>query len=399
LVIGADSIGYRSRNHVAVAVAWMMSAGAILVAIAGVTAPLGLRDDIIARVSKPAYFQFVNDQTAWGRVTMPRPDRRFGRYCEFGQRINCPGQFNGVDFVETEPGRWESQRRTNDSFIDTTIPENYTSMFSSATSDPGNTLSGLFDIQYRRYSLSRVDLIDDGEPRVQGDFRFIENLIAEDNIHIRDGLVIDMRENPGVGLRNHTVPTDLPFGGTWSEDLTWLEPVSQCVDTNLTIEIRYVDTVEDFGSNEEIYIIDRGAFGGLSREVLEAAPWGDNQTLDLVGRAHRAARMYNVFAADFLNVSLPLNSDEGTMPRFEVDLSLNSTQNMDTQLFSTLDPELISVSEIKGFGGLSTFENQTIEPPRNFVDAYPNGLRKLFASNYTAIGEHLLTSLPVAAIL
>ena len=95
----------------------------------------------------------------------------FGRYCEFGRRINCPGQYQGVDFVEVSPGRLQSVKQDASSTINTTIPANITEMFTSATSGSGNTLSGLFDIQYRRWRISFADIIDHGKGVVEGDFR------------------------------------------------------------------------------------------------------------------------------------------------------------------------------------------------------------------------------------
>jgi hypothetical protein len=365
-----------------------MTLGAILIAVAGVSTPLGLRNEIVPVEAEPVLFQYTKDPSSWGRATMVRPNANFSRYCEFGRRINCPGQYNGVDFVEVSPGLFESVQSNDDSFIDTTIPANFTEMFSSATSDPGNTLSGLFDIQYRRWKMERVDIIDNGRPRVRSDEQFVENMIPQNDVLIREGVIIDTRENPGVGFRNHTVPVDLSNGGTWTEDLTWLEPTSECVDTNLTIEIRIEDSTEEFGALSSVYLIDRGAFRELDYSALEGPVWTDNQTLDLFGRAHRAARMYNVFVADFLGLNLPLDPDNNTIPDIPADTgNINDTMNLDTLLFTSLDPQLIRLSEIQSVDGNFLSDPQSIEPPDDFIDAYENGLRKLWASNHTAIGK------------
>jgi hypothetical protein len=67
-----------------------------------------------------------------------------------------------------------------------------------------------------------------------------ESLILRDDIFAIDGLVVDLNtKNPGIGLWDHTVPS-LRHGGTWLQEMLWFEPVSSCVDTNVTVD--YVRT-------------------------------------------------------------------------------------------------------------------------------------------------------------
>jgi len=359
-----------------------MTLGAALVILAGVVTPLGLRDEIVPGPTQPAKFEYVRDPTSWGKITPERPNLRFGRSCEYGRRINCPGQYQGVDFVEISPGVLQSVKRDNSSTVNTTIPANYTVMFSSATSDARNTVSGLFDVQYRRWTVTLTDIIDNGEPRVAGDYRYIELLIPQDDILLKEGLIVDVRDNPGIGFRNHTVPTGLAYGGTWSEDLTWLEPVTRCADANLTVEIKIEATKDSFGKNQTISLVDRGAFRDLDITALETRLWADNQTLDLFGRAHKAARMYNVLAARFLNVSLPFNSSVGTIPTIDV---ANSTLDFNSLIFSDLGRNDIGIDELSGLDNSISGADPNVPLPDNFVPHYPDGFRRLFASNLTAI--------------
>jgi hypothetical protein len=390
LILRADSVGTAHRSRTTVAVSGTTTLAALLLVVAGVLAPLGLRDEIVPGPSQPVRFEYVRDPTSWGKITPVRPELRFSRHCEYGRRINCPGQYQGVDFVEKPPGsgNFTSVRASNASFVNTTLPVNYTAMFASATSDAGNTVSGMFDIQYRRWTVRFVDIIDNGEPEVQGDYRYIELLIPQDDILLKEGLIVNLRDNPGVGFRNHTVPVGLEYGGTWREDLTWLEPVTSCADTNLTIEVEIQD-VEGFTDNTTISLVDRGAFRDLDLGALETRPWVDNQTLDLFGRAHKAARMYNVLAAHFLNVSLP---QSGTIPKIVVgdspfDSNLRSYNSL---LFSDVNRDNIMLGQIAGLG--SSYSNNTnltsVKPPAGFVPRYPDGWRRLFASNFTAISRY-----------
>ena len=248
-----------------------------------------------------------------------------------------------------------------------------------------------------RQKLTHDGVVDHGEPQIQGDYRYIELLIPQEKILLREGLIIDLKDNPGIGFRNHTVPIGLAHGGTWQEDLTWLEPVTSCVDTNLTLEIKIADTLDSFLDNTTITLIDRGAFRGLDLSALETRPWGDNQSLDLYGRAHKAARMFNVLTAKFLNVSLPLDPGVETIPSISVandtlDLNLRKYNQI---IFSSLARDQILMDQIVSLGRaefkLSNSTNSTsdIPPPADFVPRYPDGWRKLWVSNYTAISTYL----------
>lgn len=388
MLLQADAVASRHHSLSTVAVSWTMTLGAVLLVVAGVVTPLGLRDEIVPGTTQPVDFQYARDLSAWGPITPVRPDLKYGRHCEFGRRINCPGQFQGVDFVETSPGILQSVKRDNSSTVNTTIPANYTEMFASATGDPGNTISGMFDVQYRRWKVNYEDIIDHGEPQAQGDYRYIELLIPQDDIILKEGLVIDLRDNPGIGFRNHTVPVGLAYGGTWSEDLLWLEPVTSCADTNLSVEIQITDTPDSFTNNVTIFFVDRGAFRDLDLTALEAPPWGDNQTLDLFGRAHTAARMYNALAAlSFLNLTLPLDPSVQTIPKIDVK---NSTFNFSSDIeYSYINSDIVELGDYVALEDTFYGGPYNVSVPDNFVSRYPNGIRKLFASNLTSIGRYL----------
>ena len=381
-IIRADSVGRRHGSLPTTVLTWTITLGAALIGLASVLTPLGLYEEITPGSPQPVEFQYVQDPSPWGRVTMPRPDLRFGRYCEFGQILNCPGQYQGVYMNETAPGVFRSVKTDETSTVNTTIPANFTAMFSSATGNVGNTISGLFDIQYRRWQTEIAGIIDNGQPRISGDYRSVENLIPQDDVLLKEGLIVDMRDNPGIGFRNHTAPSGVALGGTWSEDLTWIEPVTRCADTNLTIELISEDSVEEFGENHTSFLVDRGAFRGLDLGALETPPWSDNQTLDLSARAYKAARMYNVLIAATFNISLPLDPLTEVVPKINLE---NPALDLDTTLTSYLETDTISISKIKGILFSSNESTSSLPVPDGFVPTYPNGSRRLFASNFTAI--------------
>lgn len=397
----ADAVSTRHVPLQTSILSWASTVGAALLVLSSVLAPLGLYETIEPGESELVEFEYVKDLGPWGRATMPRPNAKFSRHCEMGLAINCPGQYQGVFMNETSPGHFESVETDETSTINLTIPENFTAMFTSATSDRGNTVSGLFDIQYRHWKFDRVGGLDKGQPYVTGDSRHIESLITQDTILLKEGLIIDMRENPGIGFRNHTIPIGLEHGGTWSEDITWIESVTRCADTNLSIELRTVNPVESYIDNNTFFIVDRGAFVGLDKTVLESPPWNDNQTLDLFGRAHKAARMHNVLVASSLNVSLPLDPPTKTLPKFVV----KETSKAEPGMFNNQDIETILLGEMRGVGGappevpgysmgktsVST-GNTSVPKVPGFVPHYPDGVVKLLALNYSAISM-LLSSI------
>lgn len=364
---------------------------ALLLVAASVLAPLGLSDEISPGQSERVEFAYAQDASTWGRLTMPRPEMAFGRLCETGLNINCPGQYQGVYMNETEDGVWESTETDGDSTINSTIPLNYTNMFYSATSDPGNTVSGLFDIQFRRWEISRTGIYDKGAPYVQGDFRFTENLVSQDGILLKEGLVVDMTGTPGIGFRNHTVPAGLEFGAIWSEDLTFVEPVTQCADTNLSIEVNFDKELDQFSANHTAFIVDRGAWADLDMGELETLPWNDNQTLDLSGRAYKAARMFNVLGATSLNISLPLEGSAKTVPKIEVSEGMASNNS---NLFFHHNLDTLVISQLAGFEGTLGDEfsiSNTSDIVENHEPVDPDGYVKLLAMNYTAISKFGIT--------
>jgi hypothetical protein len=386
-VLRADAVSSRHVSTSTTFLTWASTIGAALLILASVLAPLGLSEQIVPSDAQLVEFQYVKDPTPWGRVTMPRPNMKFTRYCEVGRAINCPGQYQGVYMNETEPGRFISVETDETSTINTTIPRNYTTMFRSATSDQGNTLSGMFDIQFRRWKISRVGIIDKGQPYARGASRHIESLIQQDSILLKEGLIIDMTNVPGIGFRNHTIPTNLEFGGLWSEDITWIEPVTQCADTNLSADFR-TELAGDFLANQTQYLIDRGAFLDLKNSDLESRPWIDNQTLDLFAHAHKAARMHNVLVASSFDISLPLNASTRTLP----------PRPVGTTIFNSVTFPRMQLSKITGVGGKiplvpgydfknisGSVGNSSATQPVTFIPRYPDGMVKLLALNHSAI--------------
>lgn len=167
-------------------------------------------------------------------------------------------------------------------------------------------MSGAFDIQFRTWTVLRdVDYkqIDGGEPYAGGSYRTIESLILSNKTQAVEGLVVDTVRG-GIGLRNHTVPSGLLDGGRWTEDLLWIEPVTTCVDTNLTFRFTFGDRSSNVTT---VALVDNGGFVDLANDYPYPGVWNDTQNPDLQSRAYKGAWISNALSAVFLNVTYPGN--------------------------------------------------------------------------------------------
>ncbi|KAF4772668.1 hypothetical protein HAV15_012265 [Penicillium sp. str.  len=156
---------------------------------------------------------------------------------------------------------------------DYTLPAKVVETFTGGLSDFDESVSSLFDIQWRTYSSSTLN--DDGPRFLIGAYRQIQSLLLNGAIDVVEGLIVDTKSG-GIGLRNHSTPSPHVHG-------------SAC------------DEVENLA------LVDRGGFVNLHT----GEPMVDNDispanAIDLHSRAYRAAWANNVYTMAFLNdESLP----------------------------------------------------------------------------------------------
>lgn len=242
------------------------------------------------------------DASPFGQSTPPRPRFEHSRICGLALPVDCPGTYTGY-LVFQNSSDFFSLPGFPGATLDTTIPGNLTEIFSSRTSGEGNTLSGLFDIQHRLYEGKRDEIINKGKTYISGSFRGVQRILLHNSTEAVEGLVVDTRIG-GIGFRNHTVPVGLALGGTWSEDLTWAEPVTECVDTNLTIQFDSGDSPSNTSLTK--YLVDGGGFANLAPSFpFPGFPlWNDTQNpSELRLRAYLAAWISNALSAIFLNLT------------------------------------------------------------------------------------------------
>ncbi|XP_006463248.1 hypothetical protein AGABI2DRAFT_179666 [Agaricus bisporus var. bisporus H97] len=261
----------------------------ILVAVAGVFLPLGLSEGPIVhgnvQLLKGTY---IPDNSPLALSTTPHQDSFvYGRQCNSFD-VACPG---------------------NDNPNTTTIAPSILEIFNS-------TPHGPFSMKFRRFYQGKESLNCS-----VGFEASAETFILRNDTSFAEGLIIDMStEQPGIGLWNQTVPTEVQIGGTWTQDILWIEPETECVDTNLTVDYLLMD-----GPNlwiDEFNITDHGGFYNLTRERPSLDLNGQN--INLRQRAFTGAVYSNFIAMLFFNATRNNSSEGSTYPL--------SSHNIDTRL-------------------------------------------------------------------
>jgi hypothetical protein len=224
------------------------------------------------------------------------------------------------------------------------------------------SVSSIFDIQSRSYSWSQINDNPDGVAPDNGtaypvsSFRQISSLLLDDAIVVVDGLIVDMK-NGGIGFRNHSAPSIQRYGSTWSEDILFIEPETQCVDTNLTLDFMIPEYTSQGGGGSiisNLVLTDRGGFANLSHHY---PTWDRNDTQnnpELFLRAYKAAWINNVWSMAFMNVTNFRNlSDPNSYPFQYLKSTVGKTfplmyNNSVGSLSTDIQPDALSVSTLYG---------------------------------------------------
>jgi hypothetical protein len=182
--------------------------------------------------------------------------------------------------------------------------------------------------------------------------------VLRNDTFFAEGLIIDMTtEHPGIGLWNQTVPNEVKTGGTWSQDILWIEPETQCVDTNLTVD--YFLTKGPNLGIDQFNITDHGGFYNLTHEPPSLNR--DGQNIDLREHAYKGAVYSNVFAMLFLNATRNTSSEGSTYPLGAGNFNMTGLSGLDLQKISAIPLSYLNASETssteiicQGFGGGDT---------------------------------------------
>jgi hypothetical protein len=295
---------------------------AFLVTVAGIVTPLGLYDAVELEGKPEAVaFKPAVDLGPFGLATGPRLNHTFTRICGWEIYRPCPNSRNYG--VEEGDGRLEGNA-TYPWGLSTRVPEELIEVFSSGTKGVRTTVSNFFDIEWRqltwRRDASKKVLFDNGTLYSVGQFRQVDSSILEDQYMVVEGLVVDARHG-GVGFRNHTIPSNLPRGGEWSEDLLFIEPDSRCVSRNLSIEWTVTDDSSSIDVPDEVgrafglkdlALVDYGGFVNINTTYPSYDIKISQTDPQLLERAYKGAWLANVYTALLFNVTNSKNSPNRT---------------------------------------------------------------------------------------
>lgn len=162
----------------------------------------------------------------------------------------------------------------------------------------------------------------------------------------RDGLIVDTQQGR-IAFRHHRTPNSVGEGAEWEEDLLFLEPDTQCVDLNVTLEFKVPDK-GNLNNVENLTLIDNGGFSRLIQEYPTMNVTTSQEDPQLSFRAYKAAWIVNTFSMLIMNVTRPnpdsfgyMNSEPGK--RFELEGGFSSPASLtaikaDTSYFSLVNP-------------------------------------------------------------
>lgn len=278
----------------------------LLVSLAAIVTPLGLRDAVIPMSSTSAEpFTYVTDNSPLGYGTPPRSSLGFSRICGGDLYMPCPYSnftaiYNENHTLVTVPDGY-----------DTSVPSVLKDRYSSGLDLQNKSVSSIFDIQWRTYAVAQEletgdgGFFNNGSAYLVGNYKQLTSLLLDNTIAPVEGLIVDTTE-AGVGFRNHSVPPSSLYGSTWDEDILFIEPETACVDTNLTIDFPLPSNPQERNYiTYDIVLTDRGGFVNLDPEYEW---WHLNNTqsnADLRGRAYKAAWLNNALTMMYLNITNP----------------------------------------------------------------------------------------------
>lgn len=272
---------------------------AALTVLSSIITPLGLHETNKFADQSNVAFKYVPDLSGFGNNTMTRPRMPLSRDCHI-ETYFCPGAIApGSEYHQASYNTSANPKHT----ATTQIPNNTTSMFTSATN--GTSIASIFDIQFRTWENHTSAYFNKGQPYPRGIVQYLTSLLPTNDVELLEGIVADMRSG-GIGFRNHSVPMGISHPSQWTEDILWLEPDISCVNTNLSFRIELGD--DPLSKVKSLAMVDGGGFTNLHPiDPLESFPRANYSSPDVLSRAYLAARASNYLTAIRLNATDPDN--------------------------------------------------------------------------------------------
>jgi hypothetical protein len=391
VILGTDSAATLSANRSTLLMSCFRIFMLVLIAIAAIVTPLGLYEGLVAELSSTSQaFHYIQDPSTFGLGTPPRTaaSGTWSRICGAFSPYVCPNSPNKLNEFENVTGSFVSSE-----YYSSKIPSDIIEGLHSGLADFGPSVAGPFDIQYRSYIQSALDVdgrgipIDNGtEPYTKGTYQPISTQVLSDSYLVVEGLIVDMK-NGGIGLRNHSAPPPRQYGSSWSEDLLFASPDTVCVDTNLTLDFVIPSTTLEStspGSAFRLNLTDRGGFVNLNQTYPIWNKGDPQQSPELWLRAYKAAWLNNALSMAFMNITnianetshlkafsylnstmnktFPLHYPDGEAASRMISVKPNALQ-VSASFGNYLDNLDVGQSNTSTYGNSTRYYNFTAKPP------------------------------------
>ena len=275
--------------------------------MAAIVTPLGLYDHVAPEAGMTQVnFQYVKDISPLGRGTAPRLALGFSRFCYRGDYA-CANTDNIVT-------NWANGSISAEYGYDTRIPKETFDFMSSGRQQLGPAVSSSFDIQYRYwvkdnnsgYDFGNLEYYDNGSAYDIGGYRSLTSVLLSDDWQPVEGLIVDTKQGR-VGFRKHSVPsTRLAYGGIWTEDLLFIQPITACVQLSITLDYKIGSA-----SSEVSYpvIVDHGGFVNIDKKLPNYDNSNDQHNPHIADRVYQGAWYILVLLMLLWNVTNPGRND------------------------------------------------------------------------------------------
>ncbi|KAF4466271.1 hypothetical protein FALBO_6867 [Fusarium albosuccineum] len=346
----------------------------LLVSLAGVITPLGLYEqDELDNESTSASFQYVEDSSAFLLGTSPRDNKTFTRTCQFTPQCLAPCPYTSDVTVYESDGLSSNCTTLYDT--NTTVPSILYDIYMSGTKKRRTTVSNYFDIEWRQLTTRYYRNYNNGTPIAVGIFRALESFALKDEIRLVEGLIVDGK-NGGIGLRNNTLPADHSRGATWSEDLLFLEPETECANLNVSLDFEISTSSKQMSgvAVTKLFMTDHGGFAHInSTNPKDDQRNGENKP-GLKMRAYQAAWYTNGATMLLMNVTDPTDKVKGTKAFARIDSKMDNKWKLPiTESDHTRYQSLDFLSDFGHFVGMTdiTTDGEDLYPnPHNVTPEY-----------------------------
>jgi hypothetical protein len=255
--------------------------GTVLMTLTGIVTPLGLQETTVLKPGQNQTMSYIQDFGPMGSATTPRTKYKEGRLCSGWPSVACVGST-----LQSNNGSYN---------VFSGINANITSKFTS----PTGTQSSL-NMQYRQYSMQINDGVNNEQAMSVGKLANLQSYILSNSTTAAEGIVVDMTDTPGIGMIQHTFPFDSE-GGSWFRDVLWLEPMTECVDTNLTIQYKVSSDLMTPVVNSTV-LVDKGGLFNLTTKQPD--PYADTiNSIDLAHHAYTGAVWGNLAVVRAINIT------------------------------------------------------------------------------------------------